>query len=55
MPNINAALGVAQLEHLDSRLGAKRLLAKRYSEVFADFDGLELVRSQKIAAATTGL
>ena len=43
MPNINAALGVAQLEDLDSRLEAKRLLAQRFEEAFADVDGVELV------------
>ncbi len=43
MPNINAALGVAQLEDLDRRLDAKRLLAKLYEEAFADLDGVELV------------
>ena len=43
MPNINAALGVAQLEDLDRRLDAKRLLALRYVEAFSDLDGVELV------------
>ena len=43
LPNLNAALGVAQLEDLDRRLDAKRLLAQRYAEVFADMEGVELV------------
>lgn len=43
MPNLNAALGVAQLEVLDRRLDAKRLLAQRYAEAFADLEGVELV------------
>ena len=43
MPNINAALGVAQLEDIDRRLEAKRLLAKHYQDAFADLDGVELV------------
>jgi aminotransferase in exopolysaccharide biosynthesis len=34
MPNINAALGVAQLENLDFYLEKKRLLAKTYEEFF---------------------
>jgi len=34
MPNINAALGVAQLENLDFYLKNKRLLAKTYSDFF---------------------
>ena len=43
LPNINAALGVAQLEDIDRRLDAKRLLAKRYAEVFANVEDIELV------------
>ena len=43
MPNINAALGVAQLEVLDRRLEAKRLLANRYMEAFEDLEGVELL------------
>ena len=43
LPNINAALGVAQLEDLDRRLDAKRHLAQRYADAFADLDGVELV------------
>jgi perosamine synthetase len=43
MPNLNAALGFAQLEDLDRRLEAKRQLAQRYSKVFAGLDGVELV------------
>ena len=43
LPNLNAALGVAQLEDLDRRLDAKRLLVQRYTEAFADFEGVELV------------
>ena len=43
LPNLNAALGVAQLENLDSRLDAKRQLAQRYAQAFAGFAGIELV------------
>ena len=43
LPNLNAALGVAQLENLDSRLDAKRQLAKRYAQAFAGLAGIELV------------
>lgn len=39
MPNLNAALGCAQLEQLPDRLARKRRLAARYAAVFADFDG----------------
>ena len=43
MPNLNAALGVAQLEKLEQRLDAKRQLAKRYSIVLESLVGVELV------------
>jgi perosamine synthetase len=35
LPNLNAALGLAQLEQLDRFLAAKRRLARRYAEAFA--------------------
>jgi perosamine synthetase len=38
MPNINAALGVAQLEMLDRFIESKRALAMRYKTFFADSD-----------------
>ena len=43
LPNLNAALGVAQLEDLPRRLGAKRQLAERYGAAVAGLEGLELV------------
>jgi len=43
LPNINAALGVAQLEVLDRRLEAKRRLAERYSQAITGVEGVELV------------
>jgi perosamine synthetase len=42
MPNLNAALGCAQLERLPSKLRAKRELFDRYQSAFADFQGAEL-------------
>lgn len=36
MPNLNAALGCAQIETLDEYLSQKRLLANRYQEYFAE-------------------
>jgi perosamine synthetase len=39
MPNINAALGVAQLERLPGMLERKRALAERYAEAFAKTGG----------------
>ncbi|MEV8172881.1 LegC family aminotransferase [Microbacterium sp. NPDC077486] len=40
MPNLNAALGVAQLERLPAFVDAKRRLAAQYSAVFAALDGV---------------
>jgi len=43
MPNLNAALGVAQLSKLDRYLRAKRRLAAAYAAAFADVDGADIV------------
>lgn len=43
LPNINAALGCAQLENLSTFLSAKRLLAEKYRQVFMNFRGLRFV------------
>jgi perosamine synthetase len=43
MPNINAALGCAQLEQLPRFLERKRILAAAYAEVFADLDGARFI------------
>lgn len=42
MPNINAALGCAQLEQLPEFLLKKRQLTHRYEELVAVFDGIDL-------------
>lgn len=42
MPNINAALGCAQLERLDTFLGAKRELTQRYLAAFEGIDEVTL-------------
>ena len=41
MPNINAALGCAQLEHLDDFIKSKRGIATAYSEFFSSVDEVE--------------
>ncbi len=41
MPNINAALGCAQLEHLDEYIADKRATAAAYAEYFKSVDGIE--------------
>jgi perosamine synthetase len=43
LPNLNAALGCAQLEQLDDRLARKRRLAERYRTVFAGLDGVSIL------------
>lgn len=41
MPNINAALGCAQLEHLDEYIASKRQVAAEYAEYFRSVDGID--------------
>jgi len=43
MPNINAALGCAQLEKMDEFLSAKRKLFAKYAAAFKDCDEAELL------------
>ncbi len=43
MPNLNAAVGCAQLERLAEVLTVKARLARRYAEVFAEFDDAALI------------
>jgi perosamine synthetase len=42
MPNINAALGCAQLERLSDMISAKRRLATRYTSTFAGIPGMRI-------------
>ena len=41
MPNINAAIGCAQLEHLDEFIADKRATAAAYASFFNNIDGIE--------------
>ena len=41
MPNINAALGCAQLEHIEEYVEDKRATAKAYAEYFKNVDGID--------------
>lgn len=41
MPNINAALGCAQLEHIEEYVASKRETAKAYEEFFKGIPGIE--------------
>ncbi len=49
MPNINAALGCAQLERLDNFVERKRQLFSRYQSVFAGVQGVMLFTEAKYA------
>ena len=41
MPNINAALGCAQLEYIDKLIASKREVAAAYAEFFKNVDGID--------------
>lgn len=43
LPNLNAALGVAQLERLNDMLARKRTLADRYADALTKVEGLSLL------------
>lgn len=47
MPNINAALGCAQLEHIDEYIADKRATATAYAEYFNKTDGIEFFTEPK--------
>ncbi len=49
MPNINAALGLAQLEQLDKFLKIKRELAKKYEGFFYTMEGIKFAKEPKVA------
>jgi perosamine synthetase len=49
LPNINAALGCAQVEQLPGFLAAKRQLAERYAQAFAGVEGLRFVTEPSYA------
>lgn len=49
LPNLNAALGVAQLDQLDGFLAAKRRLAEHYIAGLGDFAGLQVVKEPAFA------
>jgi len=51
MPNLNAALGLAQLEQLPEFLRQKRSLALRYKEAFAGLPGLRFVSEPEFSSS----
>lgn len=44
LPNINAALGCAQLEQLPQFLKAKRMLAQKYQNAFINIPGIQFIK-----------
>ena len=51
MPNLNAALGVAQLERLDGYVSSKRVLADRYHGGFSGVRDVDTVREPEDSAS----
>ena len=49
LPNINAALGCAQLEQLPAFLNAKRMLAEKYQHLFLNTPGVRLIQEPEYA------
>lgn len=47
MPNLNAALGCAQLERLDDMLARKRRLAERYATAFEGVTGVRFLKEPR--------
>ena len=54
LPNLNAALGCAQLEQLPGFLRDKRRLFEQYQAAFANVPGVHLVAEPAGSIATTG-
>lgn len=55
MPNLNAALGVAQLEQLDTRLTQKQRLFDAYAEAFLTLNGVTLFRAPALSKSNNWL
>jgi perosamine synthetase len=51
MPNINAALGCAQLEQLPGLIDSKRILAKRYADAFEHVNGATIFTEPEFATS----
>ncbi|WP_330205285.1 DegT/DnrJ/EryC1/StrS family aminotransferase [Cyanobacterium sp. DS4] len=49
LPNLNAALGVAQLEQLPKFLEKKRQLADKYRQVFQNIEGISFFSEREYA------
>lgn len=51
LPNLNAALGCAQLEQLPGFIERKRKLAERYREAFSDIEGVRFFNEPEFATS----
>lgn len=51
LPNLNAAVGCAQLEQLPQFLQKKRILANHYADVFSDVSGVSVLHEPEYAAS----
>lgn len=49
LPNLNAALGVAQLERLEEYIARKRQLAEKYQKLFGDIPGMRIFKEPDFA------
>ena len=47
LPNLNAALGCAQLEQMPAFIAAKRRIAEGYAKLFSDVPGVKMIREPK--------
>ena len=52
LPNVLAALGVAQMERIDEYIEKKRTIARRYREALGNLEGTSLMQSQPQADPT---
>ena len=44
MPNLNAALGVSQLENIQNKINMKKILFQKYKENISGIEGVELIK-----------
>ncbi|QXE00956.1 LegC family aminotransferase [Terribacillus sp. DMT04] len=51
MPNLNAALGVAQLEQLDGFIKNKRRIFYRYEQILKGYEGIQLYKEPSFATS----
>lgn len=51
LPNINAALGLAQVEQLEAALAAKAVVWRRYRDAFSDYRGARIFEDAAFAAS----